>query len=299
VLKDVTEWNLVDWSSVSTEDTSSLLTALWARGLHEFAEMADWLEERASRNWAEALYERARAGFEIFWDDNRGSYVDHIVDGERRPEMSQLAGALAIVSRLAPEERWSRIVETITDPAKLVVRSWSGGGQDETKFWNQLRGSYEIDWDVEREIVLAEPFMSYVVHDAVAMAEEADRLPDLYLRWLEFLVDGYDTIGENWGTGTHAHGWSCTPTRDMIFYTLGVTPAEPGYTVARVAPRLGRLAWAKGSAPTPHGPISVEVTRTSVTVDSPVPVILDIEGRTLQSLPAGRHSVPTGANPEE
>jgi hypothetical protein len=27
VLKDVTEWNLVDWSSVSTEDTSSVLTA--------------------------------------------------------------------------------------------------------------------------------------------------------------------------------------------------------------------------------------------------------------------------------
>jgi alpha-L-rhamnosidase len=33
VLKDVPEWNLVDWSSVSTEDTSAVLTALWARGL--------------------------------------------------------------------------------------------------------------------------------------------------------------------------------------------------------------------------------------------------------------------------
>ena len=52
-------------------------------------------------------------------------------------------------------------------------------------------------------------------------------------------VDGYDTIGECWGWGTHVHGWSCTPTRDMIFYTLGVTPAEPGYTRARIAPRRG------------------------------------------------------------
>ncbi|MBV9280459.1 MAG: family 78 glycoside hydrolase catalytic domain, partial [Chloroflexi bacterium] len=303
VLKDVTEWNLVDWSSVSTGDTSSLLTALWARGLREFAEMASWLDERASRGWAEALYERAREGFEVFWDEARGSYVDHIVDGERRPEMSQLAGALAIASGLAPEARWGRIVDTITDPAKLVVRSWSGGGQDETSFWNQLRGIYEIDWDAEREIVLAEPFMSYVVHDAVAMAGEAARLPDLYPRWLEFLRDGYDTIGENWGTGTHAHGWSCTPTRDMIFYTLGITPAEPGYTVARVAPRLGRLAWAKGTAPTPHGPITVEATHASVTVDSPVPVVLDVEGQAPGSpgstLPPGRHTVPVGPHPEE
>lgn len=291
VLKDVTEWNLVDWSSVSTQDTSSLLTALWARGLREFAEMAGWLEERSSQSWAEALYERARAGFESFWDEARGSYVDHIVDGERRPEMSQLAGALAIVSGLAPEERWRRIVDTITDPEKLVVRSWSGGGQDETRFWKQLRGIYEIDWDAEREIVLAEPFMSYVVHDAAAMAGEANRLPDLYLRWMEFLKDGYDTIGENWGTGTHAHGWSCTPTRDMIFYTLGVTPAEPGYTVARVAPRLGRLAWARGTAPTPYGPITVEATHTSVTVDSPVPVVLDLQGQVSKDLPAGHHEL--------
>lgn len=128
VLKDVVEWNLVDWSSVSTADTSSVLTALWARGLREFAEMAAWLDENGSRRWAEGLYETIQAGFDMFWDEARGSYVDHLVDGRQRPEMSQLAGALAIVSRLAPEERWKRIVETITDPQRLVVRSWTGGG---------------------------------------------------------------------------------------------------------------------------------------------------------------------------
>ena len=40
------------------------------------------------------------------------------------------AGAFAIVAGLAPSERWRRIIETITDPAKLVVRSWTGGGGD-------------------------------------------------------------------------------------------------------------------------------------------------------------------------
>ena len=55
VLKDVVEWDLVDWSSVLVQDTSSVLTALWARGLREFAEMADWLEERSSSRWAQEL----------------------------------------------------------------------------------------------------------------------------------------------------------------------------------------------------------------------------------------------------
>jgi hypothetical protein len=80
----------------------------------------------------------------------------------------------------------------------------------------------------------------------------------------------------------------------MIFYTLGVTPAEPGYTVARVAPRLGRLAWAEGRVPTPHGLIAVRATTEQVAVDSPVPFILDLQGQPPQTLPAGHHQVKVG-----
>ena len=73
-----------------------------------------------------------------------------------------------------------------------MVRSWIGGSRGRVfgrrRSQKQLQGIYEIDWDAEREIVLAEPFMSYVVHDAVAQAGQADRLPDLYPRWSEFLV---------------------------------------------------------------------------------------------------------------
>jgi len=125
----------------------------------------------------------------------------------------------------------------------------------------------------------------------VAEAGLANKLPDLYLRWSQFLKGGYDTIGECWGWGTHVHGWSCTPTKDMVFYTLGVTPAEPGYTAARIAPRLGRLAWAKGKVPTPSGLISVEVRANKIFVDSPVPFILDLEGKPVQKFPAGRHEI--------
>jgi alpha-L-rhamnosidase len=125
----------------------------------------------------------------------------------------------------------------------------------------------------------------------VAQAGLADQLPELCRRWLEFLGDGYDTIGENWGNGTHVHGWSCTPTKDLIFYILGVTPAEPGYTVARIAPRLGKLAWVRGNVPTPHGLIRVEATGTALIVDSPVPVVLELPGRTTQRLAAGKHGI--------
>ena len=105
--------------------------------------------------------------------------------------------------------------------------------------------------------------------------------------------NGYDTIGECWGWGTHVHGWSCTPTRDLVFYVLGVTPAEPGYATARIAPRLGDLAWVEGKVPTPHGLIEVRATAQDVTVDSPVPLVVDLPGRPVQSLAAGKHRIRT------
>jgi hypothetical protein len=114
------------------------------------------------------------------------------------------------------------------------------------------------------------------------------------MRWLQFLANGYDTIGECWGWGTHVHGWSCTPTRDMVFYTAGVFPAEPGYASARISPRLGGLAWVKASVPTPHGMITVHARADIVIVDSPVPFTLDLSGQEPQEFPAGHHEVEVG-----
>ena len=70
---------------------------------------------------------------------------------------------------------------------------------------------------------------------------------------------------------------------------MGVTPAEPGYATARIAPRLGGLEWAKGKVPTPSGLIELEVNGKQVTINSPVPFVLDMEGRPAQKYPAGKH----------
>jgi len=290
VLENIIEWALIDWSAVSVDGQSSIYTAIWARGLREFAEMAGWLGEKSSQEWAEKLYAKAKAGFEMFWDEARGSYVDHIVSGEKKPEMSQLGGALGIVSGLAPKARWQRIIDTICDASRVVVRTWAFSEGDQTGPPDMNAGR-RFTWDVHQEIVRAEPFMSYVVHDAVAEAGLADRLTTLYQDWNMFLKDGYDTIGEDWKHGTHVHGWSCTPTKDMVFYTLGVTPAEPGYTAARIAPHLGSLSWAEGKIPTPYGLLWVRAEAGKLEVDSPVPVLVELPGRTPQRLPAGKHTV--------
>jgi hypothetical protein len=292
-ISDVPEWNLVDWSSVFSTGRSSILTALWARGLREFAEISEFVGNNGSAAWARALWERARDGYEAFWDAERGAYIDHILKGERMPAASQAAGASAIVSGLAPRERWSTIIDRITDPDRLVVRSWIGGdgSYDEQKIAEQARGVQRIDWDAVNEVVLAEPFFSYVVHDAVAAAGRGGELVGLIRRWSQFLVDGYDTFGECWGWGTPVHGWSSTPTRDLIQHVLGVTPATPGFESVRVAPAPGPLRELEGATPTPHGLVTVRLANGSASIDSPVPVtFVDADG-TESELAAGRHEV--------
>jgi alpha-L-rhamnosidase len=95
---------------------------------------------------------------------------------------------------------------------------------------------------------------------------------ELLRRWSVFLHDGFDTFGECWGWGTPVHAWSATPTKDLVWYVLGVTPAEPGYGTVRVAPRPGAIERVTGAVPTPHGLVRVNVEDNQVRVESPVPV---------------------------
>jgi hypothetical protein len=287
LVRHVDQWVLVDWAALHLADTSSTLNAQWARALLEFAEMSDWLGDAGRASFARRLHGEIRDAFELFWDEERGSYVDHAVDGEPRRPMSQHAGATAIWARLVPEERIDRILRTILDRSRLVRSTWAEiVGQQYLAL-----GIGEPDWDVENEIVAAQPFYRFIVHDAVASAGRADLVPDLCRDWKGFLDRGETTWPELWEGGTHCHGWSSTPSRDLVMYTLGIQPAEPGFAVARVAPRLGDLDWAEGVAPSPHGPIRVRAERERVEIDSPVPVDLDLPGRATQRLEAGEHRV--------
>ena len=143
-----------------------------------------------------------------------------------------------------------------------------------TGFVHLVMGYPEPTWDVQEQMVEAEPFFRYVLHDGLARAGRADLVADLCRDWQVFLDAGETTWPECWTGGTRCHGWSSTPTRDLVVHTLGITPAEPGYAAVRVAPALGGLDWARATVPTPHGPITVEARADgTVEVDSPVPVV--------------------------
>jgi hypothetical protein len=278
LLHDVSGWVLLDWSSVYSSGCSSTLNALWARALEDLADLADWLGNAGTSAWARSRRDGVAAAFDTFWDASRSVYVDHVVDGLRRPAAAQHGGAAALAAGIVPAERLDAVVARLTDRSRLIRHSWvmdpltveaaSDG------FVHLVMGYPDPDWDAEEQMVEAEPFFRYVVHDGLARAGRADLIADACRDWQVFLDAGETTWPECWTGGTHCHGWSSTPTRDLIVHTLGITPASPGYETVRVAPSLGGLSWARATVPTPHGPISVEAHDDGmVEVDSPVPVI--------------------------
>jgi hypothetical protein len=299
---DVTGWVIIDWSSVSVDGKSSVLNALWARGLADFAEMAEWLGDAGRARWARALYARIRDAFELFWDPERALYVDCAIGGERQRPVSQHALATPLAAGLVPAPRVARVVEVLLDATRHVHATWSrarGDARRPAPGERGVGGPYLFLgppppwWDVEHEIVIAQPFFAYVVHDALAAAGREDLIPAQCRRWQALLERCTTSWSETWYGGTVSHGWGSTPTRDLLVRTLGIGPAEPGFGRARIAPRLGPLAWARGAVPTPQGLLRVEVDAERVVVESPIPFELDCDGRR-DAFEPGRHAISRG-----
>ena len=54
------------------------------------------------------------------------------------------------------------------------------------------------------------------------------------------------------------HGWASGPTPWLTKYALGIYPAEAGSKTVIVDPKPGNLTWARGTYPTPYGPVKVD-----------------------------------------
>jgi len=56
------------------------------------------------------------------------------------------------------------------------------------------------------------------------------------------------------------HGWSSGATNWLTDFVLGARPLRGGFRRVLISPHLIGLAWAKGTIPTPHGPIQIKLT---------------------------------------
>lgn len=283
IAADVPGWVLIDWSPVQVAGRSAALNALLARSFRDFADVAEWLGDRGRADWARARHDGIAGGFDAFWDDGRDAYRDNIVDGELGRGVSEHTAATAVCAGIVPEGRRDAVRRLLLDRAAVFTRSpLADHGADAL---GPVAGTPVSvrdapDWDTETLTVGAQPFYRPIVHEALDLLGETERISELCLDWSPLLDDAPSAFRECWEGGSYCHGWSSTPARDLIVFTLGIRPAEPGCTRMRIAPRPGRLTRAAGAAATPYGPVRVSVEGDRVEIDSPVPfTFVDRHGR--------------------
>jgi hypothetical protein len=75
------------------------------------------------------------------------------------------------------------------------------------------------------------------------------------------------------------HGWSSGPTAWLVEQVLGIDPRGAGFSKVSIRPDLMGLKWARGTEPTPQGPITVDLRRAGagLTVQLTLPSDVDAE----------------------
>src|SRR6185503_13664329 len=133
----------------------------------------------------------------------------------------------------------------------------------ESKWGDRAMRARKLVHDTPADFVKAgSPFFMFFLLEAVVQERRFDALIDTIRDYWGKQIDaGATTFWEMYHDGaprltrSHCHGWSAAPTFFLTQHVLGLQPLEPGYAKLRIAPKLGTLAWAKGTVPTPRGPI--------------------------------------------
>ena len=146
-------------------------------------------------------------------------------------------------------------------PADTEMETFSGQA-------NSLAVLYDLVPDRERaravmsKVMAVEPALNiqpYFMHFVFAALDHCGLFEGHFqkqmARWK--INPATQSFSEMWDKGDFSHAWGGTPLLQMSGRILGISPREPGFKVVSIRPTLGDLKWAKGTVPTPHGPVKV------------------------------------------
>jgi hypothetical protein len=212
------------------------MTALFYRALADAITVSKLQNDTAHAVKYEKLRQRIAAAYQSeLWNPAKGMYRDgkpfvtSVKPGKWLPadvameSFSVQNNALAVLNDLAPAPQRESIVENMI---------------------------HNKNWDVT-------PFFMHFVFDSMAHA-------NLFSKYGVEKMHEYRVIPETQTVremgperGDYSHGWIASPTYQMSSKILGVSPAAPGFDRILIRPELCGLVWAKGTVPTPHGPVDV------------------------------------------
>jgi alpha-L-rhamnosidase len=242
-------WHFMDWAAVGRKGEAATLNAQLAGALAVAAELADALEyHRAARKYRAAVEEIAAALEARHWDDRRGVYVDCVDPdtGAQDLRVSQHANAAMIRWGGAPRDRWERMIARIADPARLTFTAAP-----------PIAPTGET-LDLEEGVVLANTFYSHFVYSALGAAGRTDLTIALMRdRFGPMMAAGATTLWESFApTASLCHGFSASPTYQLISQVVGIKPTSAGFERVAFNPQMSGFKSVSGAIETVKGRIA-------------------------------------------
>ncbi|MBW7884536.1 MAG: family 78 glycoside hydrolase catalytic domain [Caldilineaceae bacterium] len=270
-------WNLVDWAAQDLERDGEVIsnTVLMAQALDRAAQMADVLGQSEETEAHRALAQRLRDAVNRYgWSDEYRGYVDTVrdeaayatykdrrkamgapvepfADFQKKLRISEPTNTLVLLCNAVPPERYEAVV-------RYVEAAKEGKFVGSSPWMARMGRTEEI-------VPVGSPwFLFFTLETLFNHGYADDALTILREQWNRMLEKGATTfwetfpgfVGGHWSRSL-CHGWSAAPAYFLSTRVLGVTAAAPGYAKIRLAPKPWHLRWARGTVPTPHGPVSV------------------------------------------
>jgi hypothetical protein len=244
----------VDYALIDRGDSFvAYYNAQYVRALEHGAKLARWTgQAEAARRWAARAEALRPVVHQAFWDAAAGAYRDTVSGPLVHP---QDGNAFAVLAGVAGRAQASSAL------GYLAAHNTYGYGNSIAD--NDTWSGYPWGMLASRRVY---PFMLFFeVLARFQTGLDASALSALRHGWGYMVRNGpgttWETIGAYGGGPLHgswAHGWSSGAAPALTSYVLGVRPTSPGFATFVVdVHRDDGVWWARGTVPTPHGPIRV------------------------------------------
>jgi hypothetical protein len=246
----VTENNGATWNLELFPGKLTSVNAMYYEALQAAAELSDALGQQSAPTYRARAAQLRTAVHGQLWNPQRGLYD---MSTTQRGFTTQDANVLAVVSGLATAEQrrsiLAKLPRALASPYgalnvqppfppgfRPVVSPYMGGLQVKADFESGRTGT---------ALALLRTEWGYML-DHGPGGTTWERIP---------------THGRLTRKSSAAHAWSTGATWALSRYVLGPAPTRPGWDRWQVKPHPGKVAWARGAAPTPHGPLRVRWTQ--------------------------------------
>lgn len=199
----------------------------------------------------------------LFWNAKTNTFSDWMKDDQRGPATGSAVATVGLYFNAFEADKTKRMLAFVCDSL--------GGSQGRFDAYKFTFGFYYY-------------FLETLFRNGKEkMAHEL--MKAYYGRWLEL---GATTMGEHftldWMKGKkqldyeyNTHGYSTSAHEHFYSNILGIKPVAAGYSKVIIQPQTGKLSWAKGSAYTHLGNISVEwyIRNKEMTLDVRGPNVIE------------------------